>query len=206
MKKLFLFATLALFALNVNAQGENESNDESSVGWSKGDMYISGSVGLTSMTFGDDKENEFNIMPQFGMFLSDNIAAGVQVGYMSYKEEGSSNVTFNENNTIMIGAYGKYICRPNERFTPYIGLGVNYMSTSYDHFQGNPADFKEDGFQVGVGAGLVYGLSDHWWIGANHAGLSYTTVKADTDNAESRDTFDIGLNWKELNFSLAYKF
>ena len=107
MKKLFLFAALALFGfINANAQGESENNDGSPYGWSKGDVYLSGSVGIWSTKMGDSKDNQFNIMPQAGFLVTDHIAVGAQFGYMSSKSETNSNTT-SETNTFMAGAYGK---------------------------------------------------------------------------------------------------
>ena len=201
MKKLFLFAALALFAFNAHAQEGNETDGEGNIGWSKGDIYLSGSFGVWSSKTGDFKDNQFNIMPSAGYFFTDHIAAGVQVGYMSSKSEAPGGSTTSEMNTFMIGAGGKYICRPNKQFTPYVGLGFNYMSTKDDI-----SDVTTDGFEVGLGAGLVYGLSEHWYIGANYGVLSYATSEPDVDGAESTDVFTFGLDWKELNFTLAYQF
>jgi outer membrane protein len=200
MKKIFLFTVLVIFTLNINAQGEDETNNDSNYGWSKGDMYISGSVGLWSQKFGEEKENQFNIMPQFGMLVTDHIAVGAQVGYMSYKSEFDGTTT-DESNTFMIGAYGKWLCMPENRFTPYLGVGLNYLSEN-----DKQNDVKYSGIDVGAGAGIIYGLNEHFYLGANYALLSYSTLKADTDGAESLNTFNIGLDWKQLNFSLAYRF
>ena len=199
MKKLFLFAALALFAFNVNAQ--DEDNDSNGYGWSKGDIYISGSVGIMSTSFGDAKDNGFTFMPQVGFLVSDNVAIGGQLGFMSNNSEDTGGNTVSESNTFMVGAYGKYLFTPEDRFTTYLGAGLNYMSE-----KDKISDVTYDGFEIGAGWGLVYGLNDNFFIGANHTLLSYSTFKSDIDGAESVNTFNLGLDWKSLNFSLGYKF
>lgn len=201
MKKLFLFAVLALFSfMNINAQGESESNDGSPYGWSKGDVYLSGAVGIWSTKMGDSKENQFTAMPQGGFLVTDHIAVGAQFGYMSSKSEVNNNVT-SETNTFMAGAYGKWLCSPETQFTPYLGVGFNYLNEKE-----KVSDITYDGFEFGAGAGLLFSLNEHFVIGANYAIASYSTLKSNVDGAESRNTFTAGLDWKQLDFSLGYRF
>jgi outer membrane protein W len=149
---------------------------------------------------GDSKDNQFNIMPQAGFLVTDHIAVGAQFGYMSSKSETNSNTT-SETNTFMAGAYGKWICSPDTQFTPYLGVGFNYVNEKE-----KVSDITYDGFEVGAGAGLIYGLNEHFYLGANYALLSYSTLKSDVDGADARNTFNFGLDWKQLSFSLGYRF
>ena len=199
MKKILLFTVLLVFGYTANAQEEETNSD--GYGWSKGDVYISGSVGIWSPRPGDAKDNSFNIMPQVGFLVSDNIAIGGQLGFMSYTSDDSRGDTIEDANTFMIGAYGKYLFSPQNRLNPYLGVGFNYMSSKYDI-----GDYKSNGFEIGAGAGLIYALCESFYIGANYGILSYSTEKPDFDDAESTDTFTLGLDWKNLNFSLAYRF
>ena len=65
MKKLLLSA-VAVFAFTF-------ANAQDGEGFSKGDVFISGSVGFNSSKQGDAKSNEFSFSPAAGYFLTENI-------------------------------------------------------------------------------------------------------------------------------------
>lgn len=81
-KSLFLLAMLALSTLGVNAQ-----------------VFVGGSFGFTSSKLsndaGYDKDGtSYQIMPEFGYQIDDNLAVGIQVGYAhGYAAFGSLSAT-----------------------------------------------------------------------------------------------------------------
>ena len=76
MKKL-LFAAVAVFAFGA-ANAQEESNE----GFSKADVFVSGSFGFGSQkntADGNYKESNFEVMPRVGYFVSENIALAIEV-------------------------------------------------------------------------------------------------------------------------------
>lgn len=196
MKKLVLIAAALLFSFNMAAQLEDEPN----FGWVKGDGYFSGSVGFSTSKQADFKSNSLNLMPSAGFLVTDNFAVGAQLGFMTNKNEFEGNTT-GEVNTFMAGAYGKWLCKPEKQLTPYLAVGFNYV-TENDKIN----EIKYNGFEIGAGAGLLYSLDEDWFIGANYSVASYATLKGDFDGAEATNTFNIGLDWKQLSFALGRRF
>ena len=71
MKKIIL-TVAAVFALTfANAQDKKEKSGE---GFSKGDLYLTGTAGFSSTKTGDAKSNGFTLSPGIGYFLSENLA------------------------------------------------------------------------------------------------------------------------------------
>ena len=48
-------------------------------------MMISGAFGFGSESNGDQKRTSFEIAPRFAYFVSDNIAVGAKIGFVSRK-------------------------------------------------------------------------------------------------------------------------
>ena len=80
MKKVLLSAVALVAFTFANAQeGEKSANG----GFSKGDVFVTGAVtfGSTNDKDFDVKTNGFEIAPQVGYFLTENIAIGGKIGY-----------------------------------------------------------------------------------------------------------------------------
>ncbi|MFC5195817.1 outer membrane beta-barrel protein [Bizionia hallyeonensis] len=197
MKKLLFTAAIAVIGFtNVNAQNDNDQT----TGFAKGDIFISGSVGFGSEKIADDKANVFEIAPQAGFFVTENIAVGAKLGYISRKAE-SGPVDTVDMGTLSAGVFGRYYFTPDSQFSVFGELGVDYRSTD-----DKLADVKTDGFAVGVAPGVSYFISKSFALEASFGILGYTTEKADFDGAESYDTLSFGLNLRDINFGLVYKF
>lgn len=192
MRKVILVAALAVLGLSANAQ-EADNNG----GFAKDDLFISGSVGYSSESTGDIKNNQFEITPRLGYFVSENIAVGLQLGYQSVKDETPTGDT--ESSTFNVGAFGRYYFMPASKFSLFGQLGVDYMSTDYDAY-------KESGFGVALAPGISYFVSNNFALEATFGILGYQTVEPDVDGAEATNTFDFGVNMNDINFGIVYKF
>ncbi|KAF2518521.1 porin family protein [Flavobacterium salilacus subsp. salilacus] len=202
MKKLLLSAAAVFAFAYANAQEETTSTG----GFSTGDVFISGSVGFGSEKTGDFKATEFNFSPRAGYFVSDNIALGLALGYNNTKQDeefgfGTAEVT---TNTFEIGAFGRYYFMPASQFSLFTQLGVNYGTTKSEI--DNEEFNKANGFNVEFAPGISYFISEHFALEATFGVLSYTTVEPDEDDADSTNTFQLGLNMSDINFGLIYKF
>ena len=203
MKKLLLFSAIAVFGLsNVNAQDPvtDGSNDQTG-GYEKGDVTISGSLNYSTTSQGDADESSFGIMPSVGYFVSQNIQVGLRLGYMSEKEEFDGDDVA-DMSSFMVGAFARYYCMPENRFSPFAQFGVDYMSSEV----GVTDAVKTDGFDVGLGLGADFHLNDKWVLTTAIGGISYSTSEADVDGADARNTFDIGLDLKNIWFGARYRF
>ena len=163
-------------------------------------MMISGAFGFETESYADSKESSFEIAPRFSYFVSDNIAVGAKIGFMSMKGDNGTVDTLDAQ-TLSLGAFGRYYMTPASKFSVFAELGFDYNSTD-----DKLADAKLNGFDLGVGPGVSYFLSDAFAIEASWGMLNYATEKGDWTGAESTDTFGLGLDMRDLTFGLAYKF
>lgn len=208
MKKVVLTA-IAVFAFGfVNAQ---ESTENSSEGFSKSDVFITGSVGYSSTKELDSKLTKLNFSPKAGYFVTDKIAVGLALNVATYKDEnGFDEMT--KLNIFSAGAFGRYYFTPGSKFSVFgqLGFDITTSKTTIERIDNNGFNFrsvgKTNGFGVVLAPGINYFLSDHFAIEATWAVLGYNTDKQDGSVNISRDTFDIGLDLSSLNFGLLYKF
>jgi len=193
MKNFFLTAIAVCTFTFMNAQED---------GFSKGDIFISGSFGLNSQSTGDIKNSSFQFTPRVGFFVADNIAVGARLGFTSGKQE----VPFTEElktSAINAGAFGRYYFTPSSKFSIFGEFGLEYASSKQE--QGN-TELKINGFGVNVGPGVSYFLSDHFALEAFWGAIAYATAKPDVDGAESTDAISFGVNLDDINLGLVYKF
>lgn len=196
MKKIILSAMAILAFGFANAQ------DDSGEGFSKGDVFVSGSVGFGSTKQGDVKENGFNFSPKVGFFVSENIAIGARIGFASTTQSEPEEDDF-KTNEFSVGAFGRYYVTPASKFSVFAELGVDISSSKIE--QGN-FDAKSNGFGVGAGLGVSYFLSNNFAMEASWAGLGFNSDKADFDGAEATTSFGLNVDLSSINFGLIYKF
>ncbi|RKE94730.1 outer membrane beta-barrel protein [Ichthyenterobacterium magnum] len=202
MKKVFLFAALAVFGLSsINAGEGDEDNDAFTGGFSQGDYFVSGEIGYWSEKTGDNKNNIFHASPSVGYFLNDNIALSVGINYESDKDENGS---FEDTMTTFGGRLSaSYFFNPEKRFNPYIKGGVGFESTKYE--QTGSDESKATGFRVRVAPGVNYHLSNCFSVYANLGGITYSTLNPDGDG-DSTNEFHFDLGMKRLRFGARYQF
>jgi len=200
MKKVIL-SVAAVFAFGfANAQ------ETVSEGFTNGDVFISGAVGFESSKTGDAKTNVFEVAPSVGFFVTPNIAVGGRVGFTSQKQEEPLEDEI-KTTTFTIGAFGRYYFTPASKFSFFGELAVNYGNSKREvETPLGDIESKSDGFGVQVAPGVSYFLSKNIAIEATWGVLGYNTVKPDADGAESTDTFEFGLNLRDINFGIVYKF
>jgi hypothetical protein len=203
MKKIILSAA-ALFVFGfASAQDAKESTGGK--GFANGDVFVSGSVGFNSSSTGDFSSSSFNIMPKVGFFVTENIAVGGQIGYISTTadifDDVEGDIVESKTNTFSVGGFGRYYATPASDFSFFAELGINYMSTNYDL-----ADYKESGFGIALAPGVSYFISSNFALEASIAALSYSTSKPDFDGAENTNNFGLNVDLTNINLGLVYKF
>ncbi|REG94066.1 outer membrane beta-barrel protein [Flavobacterium aquicola] len=196
MKKIILTAVAVLAFGFANAQEK---------GFTKGDLFISGAVGVSSVKTGDVKESELNITPKVGYFATENIAVGATIGYTSLKE--TNDFGDDQKTTAFgFGVFGRYYATPASDFSFFGELGVNYATAKFDDGIDGTEDGKANGFNVAVAPGVSYFISKHFAFEASIGVLSYGSVKPDADGAEATNSFELGLGLDDLTLGLVYKF
>ena len=202
MKKVLLTA-VAVFSLTfVNAQEEKETTG---VGFSKGDVFITGAVGFGTSSTGDFKANGFTVSPSVGFFVNENIALGARLGFNSTTEDDT--VTEDKSTEFSAGVFGRYYFTPASQFSIFAELGAEINNTKFESTTGPfTSESKSNGFGIAFAPGVNYFISDKFSIEATWGVLGYSTSKPDVDGAESTDNFSLGLDMTSLNFGLTYKF
>ena len=204
MKKLLLTAA-AVFAFSfANAQDSSASGE----GFSKGNVMLSGSVGVNSEKTGEDKASGFNFSPRAGFFVTDNIAVGVALGFSSTKQEDSSPIE-DKKTDFSAGVFGRYYFTPASKFSVFGQLGVNmnsYKNESTNNVSGLTLSSKGSGFGVALAPGVSYFLSNHFALEATWGVLGFDSSKPDATGADTTTNVDFGLDLNDLNFGLVYKF
>lgn len=197
MKKIIL-SVAAVFAFGfANAQEEVKENGN---GFAKGNMFISGAVGVDTDKTGDDKGTSFEIEPKFGYFVTNNIAVGAKLGFGSDKRELAGADTV-DRSSLTVGAFGRYYTTPANQFSLFGQLGFDYSSVD-----NKLADVQENEFGVNLGLGLSYFVSNNFAIEATWAGLGYTSNNNGGNGAEKTNTFGLGLDMRAIGFGMLYKF
>jgi hypothetical protein len=205
MKKLLLTA-IAVFAFSfANAQ---ESAESSAEGFSKGDVMLSGSINFGTRSQGDIKNNGFEISPKVGYFITDHIVGGISLGYASAKSEAGPLNPTQKINTLSYGVFGRYYTTPAKQFSFFGEINANAFSSknkTTNDFPNPSLENKMTGFQVGISPGISYFVSKHLALETSIGLLQYSNENPD-GTADSRNSFDVGLNLSNINLGLVYKF
>ena len=208
MKKVLLSAVALLAFGFANAQ-EEKSNG----GFSKGDIFISGSVGYTTEKQEDLKVNSYVVAPKVGYFINENIALGLGLGLGNGKVEFDGE-TAAENKTVEFSAYGRYYLKTS-KFAPFAELNVNYGTTSSEFVGtlsgGDLAPAFGSGndintFSINIAPGFNYFVSEKLALETSVGLLGYSSSKEDVDGAEAINKFELGLDFASINFGVLYKF
>lgn len=183
MKKLLVISALALFGL-ANAQIE------------KGTLLIEGKTGLgfnnvsTQLKKGNEsidgpKISTFNISPNVGYFVSNNLAIGLELNYLSITTKSKSYMGYGltdekeSKNTLTLLPNLTYYFPTASNLKPYIGTGIGVGIVTEKDWEGKET---ASGFAWGVKGGAVYMLNNSIALnlGLNYGQLSIE--KYDMDN------------------------
>ena len=200
MKKIILtVATVFAFGF-ANAQEATTDG-----GFSKGNVFVTGSVGFNSDKQDDAKGSEFYFRPEVGYFLTENIALGLGLDLGSAKNDGL-DVYSDAYKTNSFGAevFGRYYFTPASKFSLFGQLGIGFGNIKMEDEAGN--ELKVNGFGINAGLGVNYFFSNNWAVQANWAGLGYNSAKVDAPGAEAYSSFGLNVDLSAINFGVLYKF
>lgn len=204
MKKIILTVAAVLAFGFANAQDKKQGSE----GFAKGDVFVSGAVGLSSSKTGDFKANGFNFSPRAAYFVSDNIALGLALGFESQKIELGESAT---NTQTSFGAFGRYYATPSSKFSLFAQLGFDFTSSKNEWFVDSDGslsatDFEDKGFAINFAPGFHYFVSDNFALETSIGVLGYSSNDNGGNGADKTNTFDLGVDFDNVMFGLVYKF
>lgn len=191
-------------ASNSNSQvNENIAaafGNENGFGFAKGDLFFSGSIGYSATKTGDVKTSEMTFAPIAGYFITENIAVGGQLFVSSGTTEDDID---NKSKTSGIGinAIGRYYLTPANRFSMYGQASIGFSSQKIDPDGGE--DTKSSGWNIGVGPGFSYFLSDRIAMEAGIGLLGFSSQKP--DEGDNTNTFEFGIDMTSISFGIIWK-
>lgn len=179
MKKLSEIILFSLFALRANAQIE------------KGKVQVSGSFNISSIEVNGIETNRFDLTPQAGFFLSDNISLGVVLGYQS---AGNSNA---KDKLFSFGVFSRFYKPIADRFyffaQPQIAFGTGETAAEADI----------SAFSIGIRPGFSYFLSDKISMDMSVQGFNYENRE---EGANERTFTGFSLNPNTVNVGVSFLF
>ena len=192
---------IILSAIAVCAFGFANAQDKESYGFATGDMYLGGSISYSSEEVGNVKSTSNTIAPEFGYFLSDNLAltAGLE---LTSEDNGTTKPK-----TTVISVGGRYyFLNVGERFKTFTNFGLH--SGSQD--TGVAGAEKITGLGLHAGIGVNYWITSKWAVDFGLTDVfSYDTVKQGDAKGTSM-TLDINNKYNNIfaaaKLGLIYKF
>ena len=192
---------IILSAIAVCAFGFANAQDKESYGFASGDMYLGGTISYSSDDDGTVKTTSNTIAPEFGYFLSDNLAltAGLE---LTSEDNGTTKPK-----TTVISVGGRYyFLNVGERFKTFTNFGLR--SGSID--SGVTGAEKTSTLGLGAGIGVNYWITSKWSVDFGLTDVfSYTSSKTGPANTTSMN-LDINNKYNNIfaaaKLGLIYKF
>lgn len=192
MKKIIL-TVAAVFALTF-ANAQDKKN-----GFAKGDMYVGGTISYSSEDNDGDKTTSTTLAPEFGYFISDDLALTAGISMMNQDNGTNKPSSFNMN---LGGKY--YFLNIGDNFKTYTHFGLTFGSIDLD----NGSD-KISTMGLGAGVGFNYFITSNLAIDMGLGDvLSYGNAKQGdakyTSTSLNVNVFDNFFNTP--TFGMIYKF
>lgn len=192
MKNVLFFSAIILFGSSLLAQ----------------DKWLAGSVGYSNSTQGDNTTSSFNISPEFGKMISEDLGLGINLNYMSLTDENDANEQKTDVSEFGINLFARKYKGLSDNFKLFAQLNVGYFSGETK--QSNPNNDSKSsytGFDVNIRPGIQYWVYDTFSILATFGELGYRTQTDKDDNDNSVDSSEFGLNVNgNLSFGLVWHF
>ncbi|WP_417803393.1 OmpW/AlkL family protein [Thalassospira lucentensis] len=204
-RKLMLSAAVAaIFGATMAAGGVAQADEVASFKTKQaGDFLIRGRVlgvvpdeDITSNTLPGSGDVDSDVIPEldFSYFVTDNIAFELIAGTSKHDvswNTGSADVDLGSVRLLPPTLTAQYHFMPDQRFSPYVGAGINY-TFFYDAKRGDSQSISyDDGFGYAFQAGFDYAISGPWSLNVDvkkiflntdvTTNVGGTTYKADAD-------------------------
>lgn len=149
MKKLFFTLVISLSTIiAVNAQ-------------EIGQFWMGGSFGFWSSKEYGEKVTSFQLMPEIGYALDDNMGIGVRLGYLSkegieidYDSRGNQYFEKERKNVFVISPFVRWAFLKGHFGGMFLDSGLGYAYLTKDD-----SDYTEQEFEVGIRPGVAINVS-----------------------------------------------
>ncbi|MBF4466074.1 outer membrane beta-barrel protein [Flavobacterium sp. LC2016-12] len=204
MKTRFLIIASLLTFSFANAQqieAEEEMNSAKGITFQKGDMFIEGSIKIST---GGDLDY-YGFSPKFGYLLNDKFAVGGKLNYASSELESTNTKT----NVFGIGGFARYyfLELDKKRFKAYAEAGLGFGSNKTEIANVEDTD---NSITADITVGLNYFVTKNIAVTFTLANvLSYNSVSP--EDGPSSNTFELNINlfeniFDQPQFGLLYRF
>ncbi len=177
MKKFLVSAVMAVMALGAFAQ----------------DWYAGGAFGFWRNS--GDNVTSFQILPEVGFNLSDNLAIGTTVGYDYSYEDGIKR------SLVVFNPYVRYAFFKNGNVSIFCDGGVD-LGFGKAKANGQSSDTAVT-YGIGLAPGVAYSLSDNFSIVAHVGFIGY---RGGNNASYVPDQGGVLLDGNDLSFGFYYNF
>lgn len=186
---------------------------------SKGDMYISGSLGVnggnhktvissgnTSTTIDTPNTVYFNIAPKFGYFIIDNLEVNLSLEYdltKTYNDEINGKKLWDRDNMFYITPGVNYYFKLGDKFfyAPGFHLSIGFGNNVIQETPETKTSNGQFGFKMGFDLlNFEFKPTDNIGITLNAGGLYYNM----TSSSSSETTLDVTTTYKRTNNSIDF--
>jgi len=181
-----------------------------------GTVSLGGMVGYSR--YSNDRpaytDSQFQLTPSVGYFLADNLAVGLDFGYLilkrSYERTNGSSSDVIPNEQLRAGAYVQYYKMLTAQFGLVGTLGAGYQHSAASGYRAiDPDDpdvnIKRNGFYAQLTPGLVFFPTPKLGISATVGYLGYERMKTKSyEHTESE--FGAAFGFDQLLFGGTYYF
>ncbi len=167
-------------------------------------VFADGDGIVENTTLETDADNAFTPEIDITYFFTQNFAAEIIAGTSHH------NVTAGPNKLGDVWALPptltlQYHFTPDNKFSPYIGAGINYTIFYAEDTAAGFSDFDVgNGFGLAAQAGFDYWLNDHWGVNFD---AKYIDVNVDASvNNGGLNAYDVDINPWVVGAGVSYRF
>lgn len=195
MRKLILLSAALLVSTFSFAQFE------------KGDIQLGGNVTWIKSEFRGFEATTINVLPRAGLFVSNNVSVGLNIGYSNQISDvfdiQSGNLQERSEAQFLIGAYARFHKGLSDQF--YLYLQPSFVIGTGDLEVGDVTTGDVSSINVGVSPGLTYFLSPKFALEMSINALTYQKVEIEGgNNPENRESYGLNLNLSNVALGINF--
>lgn len=162
----------------------------------KGTFYLGGSAGLSTRTykstgFSEVKNTDWELSPEIGTWVSDNLQTGIAINFGGRSSEESSSNFFGAT------LYGRNYWKAGQSFRPFVGLNIG-AGVEKVTISNRIGEFSENIFGANLNAGFGYSFSEKWTVIGSFGFLGYETRTSTEPDGDEMTNSEFGLDVSTL--------
>ena len=176
-----------------------------------GKIWVGGSIGFSTSKKTDlDRTYDYNVLPEFGYIVSENVGIGINLGYAhsetSYNEMDIMGELYNfkyKSDGFKVNPFVRVSFLKGDIGSLFVDGGVGYAYTKNKYGNESREDDKTNAFDVGLSPGIALNVSDKVILTAKYGFLGYNYSK--TGDVKT-DTFGFNFNFNRALFGVNFIF